>query len=217
MLIFVQNLSLKANLVSMIMLTSFVGILLAGLITTLVPDNLISSYLGGGLAAMLLMLVVGVPLYICATASTPIAAALILKGVSPGAALVFLLVGPATNMASLSMLTGLLGKRATARYLAAIALVSVVCGLALDAVYAGAGITAGAVIGKAAEIIPQPVELAGALFLVAISAKPIWRALRRTGHSHHSGHGHGTGKTSCGCSGECATQPIQSIGPLPNK
>ncbi len=69
----------------------FIGLGLAGLITTLVPDNLITGYLGGGLGAMLLMLLFGIPLYICATASTPIAAALILKGVSPGAALVFLL------------------------------------------------------------------------------------------------------------------------------
>ena len=88
------------------------GLLLAGFITVLIPDDIFSKYLGSGLPAMLLMLAVGIPLYICATASTPIAAALILKGVSPGAALVFLLAGPATNIASLTVLTGVLGKRA---------------------------------------------------------------------------------------------------------
>jgi len=70
------------------------GLLIAGAITAAVPDTLITAHLGGGLSSMLLMLAFGVPLYICATASTPIAAALILKGVSPGAALVFLLAGP---------------------------------------------------------------------------------------------------------------------------
>ncbi len=201
----------------------FVGILLAGLITTLVPAELMGNVFGGGLAAMLLMLVAGIPLYICASASTPIAVALILKGVSPGAALVFLLVGPATNAASLTMLTGLLGKRATARYLAAIAVVSVLCGLLLDAVYAASGLTAAATIGQAAEVIPRPLALASAVVLLAISVKPLWRSLRRRaaqGHGHDHGHG------ECGCSGGCSTAaggqgktpaplPLTSIQPLP--
>lgn len=91
----------------------FAGLLLAGVISTIIPQELMTRYLGGGLHSMLIMLLVGIPMYICATASTPVAAALILKGVSPGAALVFLLVGPATNITSLSVLFGLLGKRAT--------------------------------------------------------------------------------------------------------
>lgn len=82
------------------------------------------------------------PLYIGATASTPIAAVLILKGLSPGAALVFLLTGPATNMATLTVLVNVLGKRATAIYLAAIAVFAVLSGLAVDQVYALLGISA---------------------------------------------------------------------------
>ena len=124
---------------------------------------------------MLLILVIGIPLYICATASTPIAAAFILKGVSPGTALVFLLVGPATNITSLSVLIGLLGKRATSLYLASIALVSVLCGLALDLVYIRMGISAIAIVGQAAEIVPVFIQLAATLFLIAISIKPVWR------------------------------------------
>src|SRR5210317_597599 len=116
------------------------GLLLAGLITVLIPDDIFSRYLRPGLPAMLLMLIVGIPLYICATASTPIAAALILKGVSPGAALVFLLAGPATNMASLTVLVGTLGKRATAIYLSAIAVSAVFFGLVVDQVYISMGI-----------------------------------------------------------------------------
>ncbi len=198
----------------------FVGILLAGLITTLVPAELMGSVFGGGLAAMLLMLLAGIPLYICATASTPIAVALILKGVSPGAALVFLLVGPATNAASLTMLAGLLGKRATARYLAAIAVVSVLCGLLLDAVYAAIGTSAAATIGQAAEVVPGPLAAAGAAALLAISVKPVWRSLRhrlaRTGHGHDhhacvTDHGFTTSPRprdqihACGCGTGCAS------------
>jgi uncharacterized protein len=154
------------------------GLLLAGMITTLIPSELMAKLLGGGLSAMLIMLAVGIPLYICATASTPIAAALILKGVSPGAALVFLLAGPATNVTSLTVLFGLLGKRATAIYLASIAVVSVACGLVLDQVYALFGIYAQAVAGQAAELIPFWAQVAGALGLLVMSVRPLYRVLR---------------------------------------
>ena len=153
----------------------FIGIMLAGLITVLVPDELFVSYLGGGLSSMLLMLLLGIPLYICATASTPIAAAFILKGVSPGAALVFLLVGPATNITSLSVLVGILGKRATALYLVSIAGVSVACGLVLDGIYGVLGISAIAVLGQAAEVLPGWLELAGALVLLGLSVPPLFQ------------------------------------------
>ncbi len=187
----------------------FIGILLAGLITTMVPDDLIGSYLGGGLSSMLLMLVVGIPLYICATASTPVAAAFIMKGLSPGTALVFLLVGPATNITSLSVLIGLLGRRACALYLAAIATISVFCGLFLDFIYLKAGISASAVVGQAAEIMPFPVRLAATLFLLAISIPPLWRSLRAI-TDRITGKGH----SGCGCSsGSCAT-PAPSAAPL---
>jgi uncharacterized membrane protein YraQ (UPF0718 family) len=182
----------------------FVGIALAGFISAIVPDELVGAYLGGGVSAMLLMLLFGIPLYICATASTPIAAAFILKGVSPGAALVFLLVGPATNVASLSVLWGILGKKATVLYLAAIAGVSVFCGLALDQVYALSGINARAVVGQAAEVFPFWAQVAGALVLVALSVRPLVKSMnallcriRRAGSRPDS--------SQCGCDGSCTT------------
>lgn len=147
----------------------FIGILLAGMISVLLPDTFFYTYLGGGLSSMLLMLVIGIPLYICATASTPIAAAFILKGVSPGAALVFLLVGPATNIASLSMLTGLLGKRTTALYLVSISVVSVLCGLALDTIYTVFEISPQAVMGQATEIVPVWLKTGATFVLVALT------------------------------------------------
>jgi len=110
----------------------FAGLLFAGVIAAVIPQELMTRYLGGGLHSMLIMLLVGIPMYICATASTPVAAALILKGVSPGAALVFLLVGPATNVTSLAVLFGLLGKRATVIYLIMLSLFAVLSGLVLN-------------------------------------------------------------------------------------
>ncbi len=157
----------------------FIGVLLAGLITVLVPETWITTHLGGGVSGLLLMLLFGIPLYICATASTPIAAALILKGVSPGAALVFMLVGPATNLASLAVLVKMLGKRATTLYLLVLAVSSVGCGLLLDQIYLGFGISARAVIGEAGEIVPESLQWLAALILLAFSLKPTWRALSR--------------------------------------
>lgn len=179
----------------------FIGLLLAGLISALVPDDLITAYLGGGLAAMLLMLAFGIPLYICATASTPIAAAMILKGVSPGAALVFMLVGPATNMATISVLVGLLGRRATGVYLACIAITAVLFGLALDALYATLGISAKAMVGQAGELLPYPVQLAAALLILALSIKPMYRMIQGWFKKDAGGSDSG-----CGCDGGCGSK-----------
>jgi uncharacterized membrane protein YraQ (UPF0718 family) len=152
----------------------FAGLLFAGVIAAIIPQELMSNYLGGGLHSMLIMLLVGIPMYICATASTPVAAALILKGVSPGAALVFLLVGPATNVTSLSVLFGLLGKRATAIYLFMLSLFAVVSGLLLDMIYESFGIQASAIAGQAGEVIPYWLQLAGALIVIVLSLKPVY-------------------------------------------
>ena len=157
----------------------FAGLLLAGVISALIPQELMTRYLGGGLHSMLIMLLVGIPMYICATSSTPVAAALILKGVSPGAALVFLLVGPATNVTSLSVLFGILGKRATAIYLATLSLFAVLSGLILDRVYGSFGISAQAIAGQAGEVIPYWLQLAGAIVVILLSIKPLYVILGR--------------------------------------
>jgi copper ion binding protein len=81
---------------------------------------------------MLIVLAASIPLYVCATASVPIAAALLLKGVSPGAALVFLMAGPATNVATLTVLWQTIGKRTTIKYLVSIMVGAVGFGLIID-------------------------------------------------------------------------------------
>lgn len=110
-----------------------VGILAAGAVATLVPNDLAALGLGGGFMPMILALVIGVPLYMCASASTPIAAALMLKGLGPGAALVFLLAGPATNIATLVLLAKTFSTRFVALYLTSVVAGALLSGLALEA------------------------------------------------------------------------------------
>ncbi|MBU4275911.1 MAG: SO_0444 family Cu/Zn efflux transporter [Proteobacteria bacterium] len=181
----------------------WLGIVLAGVIAALVPAEFLTRYLGGGMGSMLIMLAVGIPLYICASASTPIAAALILKGVSPGAALVFLLAGPATNVTSLTVLVGVLGKRGTALYLVGIALGAVASGLLLDQFFALSGLSPLAVAGAAGEFLPDWLRQAGAAVLVLLSVAPLWRlAVRKLGRQRgglQSIDSLGCGSGSCGC------------------
>ncbi len=122
------------NLLDDISLHLLTGIILAGLIATFLPMNVAKS-VGNGLIGKLLMIAVGIPMYICSTASVPIAIALIAKGVSPGTAFVFLMAGPATNAASLTVISKSIGKK-FAFYMAGIILLfSLVGGISLDAIY----------------------------------------------------------------------------------
>ena len=172
---------LKFSLTSVwgdIAMSFFVGVIIAAFIYVIIPDSFMTSFLGGGFSSMMIMLVVGIPLYICATASTPVAAALILKGVSPGAALVFLLVGPATNLTSLSVLLKVLGKKSTALYLTVLSVCAVIFGLAVDSLYASLGISPQAVVGATTELLPQWLELLSVTILLVISVKPLWYGIK---------------------------------------
>jgi uncharacterized membrane protein YraQ (UPF0718 family) len=157
-----------------------VGILLAGIISYAIPDSSIHNYLGGGLASMLIMLVLGIPLYICATASTPIAAALIAKGMSPGTAFVFLLAGPATNAVTITMVARFLGKRSVVLYLAVIAICSIAFGLALDFIYLGMGIATTSIVGSMSEVLPQEVKMIFAVLMLPMMAYATYRSIRTT-------------------------------------
>jgi uncharacterized membrane protein YraQ (UPF0718 family) len=144
-----------------------IGIIIGGCISFFLPQGFF-NYLGSGWLAMLVMLLVGIPLYICASASTPIAAALILKGMSPGVALVFLLAGPATNAAGILTVGKFLGKRSAVIYLAAIALCSLSLGLLLNYIYFYFGMDARASIGKAGELFPYLLRLISAFVLIVL-------------------------------------------------
>lgn len=143
-----------------------VGILFAGIISYVIPEELVGDYLGGGVFSMLIVLAVGIPLYICATASTPLAAALVSKGMSPGTAFVFLLAGPATNAATITMVAKYLGKRSATLYLGMIALCSLAFGLLLDAIYLKLGIELSTIVGSASDVLAPGIKTMFALLLI---------------------------------------------------
>ncbi len=115
-----------------IVFSLIVGLLLAGLVIVFLPENLAMHGLGKGIIPMLIMLAASVPLYMCASASTPIAAALIVKGISPGAAMVFLLAGPATNATTIIMLTKQFGSGFVRIYLGSIIAGALISGYIFD-------------------------------------------------------------------------------------
>jgi uncharacterized protein len=162
-----------------------IGILFAGIISYAVPESLIHNYLGGGIGSMLVMLLVGIPLYICATASTPLAASLIAKGMSPGTAFVFLLAGPATNAATITMVAHFLGKRSAAVYLGTISLCALGAGFLLDWIYLKLGISAIATVGTAKELLPEDLKLGFAVFLLPLMLYGVFRSEEECGCSEY--------------------------------
>jgi uncharacterized protein len=105
-----------------------IGLLLAGLVSVVVPESFFLDLALGPYQSMFIMLFVSLPLYVCATSMTPFAATLMLKGLSPGAALVFLLAGPATNVATMLVVKNQLGTRALIAYLFGIISIALIFG-----------------------------------------------------------------------------------------
>jgi len=112
-----------------------VGLVVAAFVSALVPQNFFAEYLGTSIFAMVVMMFFGIPVYVCATASVPIAAALISKGLTPGAALVFLITGPATNAAGLTTIWKVLGGRTAIAYLFTVVVCALGSGLLLDIIF----------------------------------------------------------------------------------
>ncbi len=155
------------------------GILIAGVITFFFPED-IGLWSGHHpFISMLIMLAAGIPMYVCATSSTPIAAALILKGLNPGAALVFLLAGPATNAATITIVKSLFNRRALVIYLTVITVSSLAMGWLLDQIYSISGISASAVVGQAGQIIPDSIRTGSAVILGLLLCVSIIRQMRK--------------------------------------
>ncbi|MBN2190425.1 MAG: permease [Candidatus Aureabacteria bacterium] len=145
-----------------------IGTVAGGAIAAFIPGDFFAEYLvfpWDFLAAI----IVGVPLYVCATGSIPIAASLILKGFSPGAALVFLIVGPATNAITLSFVRAKLGRRAFYIYLASIIFSAVVLGLLFNYVWAFFGEDPRMVMGHG-KMLPVWVKVVCAVLLLGMIA-----------------------------------------------
>lgn len=110
-----------------------IGMLFAAASKTFLPADFLTEW-GQGFTAMLVMLLAGIPMYICATASTPVAAGLMMAGVSPGVALVLLLTGPATNISTLGVIAKEMGRRSMWLYLVAVATTAIATGLVVNIV-----------------------------------------------------------------------------------
>jgi uncharacterized membrane protein YraQ (UPF0718 family) len=148
-----------------------VGLLLAGLIGALIPEAYFAGGLGSGWGAKFLMMLAGIPVYVCATATVPVAAALIGAGLSPGAALVFLMTGPATNAATIATVWNVMGKRTAWLYVAVVGVSALAAGGLLDKVYQSTGATA-AVAEHA--MLPGAVRTAAAVALLLLLAAAKW-------------------------------------------
>jgi len=158
--------------------TLIIGILIAGAISAVIPEDFFAPVLGGGIISLLILMAAGIPVYVCATASVPIAAALIAKGVSPGAALVFLMTGPATNAATISTIWKIMGRRTALIYLGTVAGSALAAGLFLDYVF----ITGpSAVSASMPWMIPGAVKTVSAVILLGVL---ISAAVRRPEHEH---------------------------------
>jgi len=109
-----------------------VGLIVAGLITVFVPDSFFALFADKPLLSMLLVLTFSIPMYLCATGSIPIAVALMLKGLSPGTALVLLMAGPAVNVASMLIISKVMGRKTLILYLLSIITGAIAFGLCID-------------------------------------------------------------------------------------
>ncbi len=164
-----------------IVFSLLVGLLLAGLIIVAFPDNLAMYGLSKGIIPMLIMLAASVPLYMCASASTPIAAALIVKGISPGAAMVFLLAGPATNVTTIVMLTRQFGGRFVRVYLACIISGALISGYAFDYLLVLSGIHIVPTLSMDSHSVINVFQWISALLLIALMVWRFWNGAARTG------------------------------------
>ena len=150
-----------------------VGLLIAALISAVVKPGALAPYLGSGILAMLVMMAAGVPIYVCATASVPIAAVLIEAGVSPGAALVFLMTGPATNAATITTIWKLMGRRTAIIYVATVMVTALVAGLTMDGVFRAVDVRP---VAAGHEMLPLWLRHASAVGLLGLLG---WAAVSR--------------------------------------
>lgn len=167
-----------------------IGLVIAGVLGAVIPADFLDGFLGRGALSILLMMIVGIPIYVCATASVPVAAGFIFLGASPGAALAFLIAGPATNAATLTAIARILGRRAAVIFLLTVAVSAFGGGLLLDFLLPRAGdwlpLFSGA--GHHHERVAWWEHLAG-LGLVLVMTQSWWRTRRQA---------------AC-CGGECGT------------
>lgn len=148
-----------------------IGLLLAALMAVLIPDDFFTNYLGNEYLSMAIVLLASVPLYVCATGSVPIAAVLLMKGLSPGAAIVFLMAGPATNAATITVIGNVMGKKALFSYLSSIVGGAIFFGIIVNEFLPRAWFTDHMVHihdGHGSHLLPQWLNVGSAILLILL-------------------------------------------------
>ncbi len=181
-----------------------VGLVVAGLITVFVPNEFFAVFKDNTFMSMLLVLCISIPMYVCATGSIPIAVALMAKGLTPGAALVLLMAGPACNFASILVINKVLGKKTLICYLIAIIVGSIVFGIGIDYLLPRQWFTSHLVGGG--ECCHEEAgwfkwSCTVLLFLLLLNVV----RMKLTGHGHHHHQGH------CDCCESCADATCEYI------
>lgn len=167
-----------------------IGLIIAGIITAVVPDAWFAVFQGNTIYSILFVLAFSIPMYLCATGSIPIALALMLKGLTPGAALVLLMAGPASNAASILVVGKVLGKRSMSLYLLSIVMGAVLFGFAIDYLLPSEWFTAP--VAQFAACHEESIGLfsytcTALLLVLLLRALLPWHFLG--GHKHHHHHG----------------------------
>ena len=176
-----------------------IGTAIGGAISYFVPEGLITTYLSSPILQMLLMLVLSIPLYICAMGSLPIAAALIMKGISPGAAMVLLIAGPATNAVTVTVVSKTLGRRSLIIYLSSIVITAMGLGFLFDLLPWSAPTSSGMMVGMLE--LPHIVKVIAAIVILGLIAFQLVRGIvlkARQKRQEREKH--------CGCSGDAKTE-----------
>ncbi len=143
-----------------------IGLSVSGFIAILVPEDFFGSVIPAGFVSSVLMLLIGTPMYICAAAATPVAATLIAKGLDPGAALVLLLVGPATNATTIAIIARLLGRRVLIVHLLGVTGSALLLGLLINAVYSYFAVDLTAIVAQVVESGLSPLNIVATVLFV---------------------------------------------------
>lgn len=173
-----------------------VGLIIAGVITVVVPDSWFSLIADRPLISMLLVLLLAIPMYLCTTGSIPIAMALLLKGLSPGTALVMLVAGPAVNLASMIVVGKVMGRRVLGLYLLTIVGCAIGFGLATDYLLPREWFTAP--LEDFHSCHDCGISWINIVSTVMLAALLLNAFVQRYSHRHHHHH--------CGCS-SCSCEP----------
>ncbi len=160
-----------------------IGILIGGVIAFFVPASFIEQHLGSPVISMLIMMLVGIPMYVCASGSLPIVVALMMKGMSPGAGFVFLVAGPATNSVALTVIARELGMRTAVIFVISVLVCSFSLGLLFDKLWHLMGYESVFDVMHHTQIFPAWVEItASSILLIAIAVNIIKKRIAKHAH-----------------------------------